>query len=70
MIFNTYFFNKKLYDYNLSCDVPLEPCDLMKCLNGGKCQVGLKNIPYCECPDKRFTGTQCEKGKIKDWNHI
>lgn len=32
----------------------------MKCLNGGKCSVGIKNIPYCECPDKRFTGTQCE----------
>jgi len=41
--------------------MPLEPCDLMKCLNGGKCQVGLKNIPYCECPNKRYTGTQCEK---------
>jgi len=43
-----------------TCETPLEPCDSMKCLNGGKCSVGIKNIPYCECPDKRFTGTQCE----------
>lgn len=32
----------------------------MKCLNGGKCKLGHKNVPYCECIDKRFTGTQCE----------
>ncbi len=32
----------------------------MKCLNGGKCAVGMGNVPFCECANRRFTGTQCE----------
>ena len=36
----------------------------MTCLNGGKCKVGVKNLPYCECQDKRFAGTQCEIGYL------
>ena len=30
-------------------------------------QKTVKNLPYCECLDKRFAGTQCEIGKIYFW---
>jgi len=46
----------------VNCEVAIEPCDSMKCLNGGKCVVDKKmgNVPFCECMNRRFTGTQCE----------
>lgn len=43
-----------------NCDIPLSPCENMKCLNGGKCLTDLMDVPYCECDDRRFIGTQCE----------
>ncbi len=41
----------------------MNPCELMSCSNGGKCLTDDRDIPYCECTDKRYTGTQCEIGK-------
>ena len=33
----------------------------MKCLNNGKCVTDKNNVPFCECVDKRYVGTQCEQ---------
>jgi hypothetical protein len=44
-----------------NCEVKIKACDTMTCLNGGQCvQDERNNVPFCECSDKRFTGTQCE----------
>lgn len=44
-----------------NCDKLISPCDSMKCLNGGECQIDQNNVPFCDCVDKRFVGTQCEQ---------
>lgn len=42
------------------CDFPVTPCEQMNCSNGGKCLTDDLNVPFCECTNKRYTGTQCE----------
>lgn len=44
-----------------SCDKLVSPCETMKCLNGGECKIDQNNVPFCDCADKRFVGTQCEQ---------
>lgn len=59
------FFNMRKQESILSilksCEISQEPCDLMKCLNGGQCVVS-NNVPSCKCPNDRFIGTRCEIG--------
>jgi len=43
-----------------NCEIEYKPCDTMKCQNGGVCVTGANEIPFCNCPNKQFAGTQCE----------
>ena len=45
-----------------NCETEIKPCDTMRCMNNGKCVTDEANnyVPFCECGNKRFTGTQCE----------
>lgn len=44
-----------------NCEIAVDPCDLVSCLNGGQC-VQSNGVPFCKCSSKRYIGTRCEIG--------
>ncbi|KAJ8020411.1 Neurogenic locus notch-like protein 1 [Holothuria leucospilota] len=42
-----------------NCDIPLNPCLFLNCLNGGQCLVVDSTNAVCQCTDD-FTGSNCE----------